>query len=214
MQDQHDNEPADGHKKRQAKKRAEIIAAATEIFFREGYGRTSMDRVLAAVGGSKRTLYNHFGSKEILFKAIVEQVSNRVLAALTPQFEAGSLRETLIGMATSYLKALTTDESLSLYRAMVSEAEHFPDLAHNFFQNGPGYATSHLADYLRTQADRGLLKVPDPDLASAQFLGMIRGNIHLLAVLNGKSPSEKDILDSATAATNRFLHGCVDDKAH
>ena len=200
---------ADGHVRRQAAKRAEILAAATAIFFEEGYGRTSMDRVLSRVGGSKRTLYNHFPSKEALFKAIVRQVSDRVLAALTPKLDSGDMRQTLIDMGADYLQVLTSPEGIALYRAMVSEAPHFPDLARAFFQTGPGRATQHLAGFLRRQAETQGLEIPDPDLAAAQFLGMVRGDAHLRAVLHAQIPTQNAIRAIATAAAETFLQGCA-----
>ena len=45
---------------RKDRKRAEIVAIAQDLFFREGYAGTSMSQIAAAVGGSKATLYNHF----------------------------------------------------------------------------------------------------------------------------------------------------------
>ena len=97
------NTTLDGHARRRAAKRALILTAATEVFFEDGYGRASMDKVLAKIGGSKRTLYNHFRSKEELFAAIVTNVSDRVLAALRPPLDAGDLRETLVTIGVGYL---------------------------------------------------------------------------------------------------------------
>src|SRR5882757_4236481 len=59
---------------RKDRKRAEIVAIAQQLFFREGYAGTSMSQLAAAVGGSKTTLYNHFQSKEELLLAVVQDV--------------------------------------------------------------------------------------------------------------------------------------------
>lgn len=191
---------------RQAARRDEILAAATNLFFEEGYGRTTMDNVLARVGGSKRTLYKYFPSKGALFKAIVVQVSDRVLSALT-HMDDGDFKATLIEMGVRYLKVMTSSEGIALYRAMVAEAPHFPDLADNFLRNGPCRASGHLAGYLRSHAQQNNLKIADPDLAAAQFMGAVRGNVHLLAVLNGQIPSEEDIRQISTTAAEGVLNG-------
>jgi len=196
-----------GREHRQATKRAEILAAGTKLFFEEGYGRTTMDRVLSVVGGSKRTLYGHFENKEALFKAIVAQVSDRVLSALTPQIDTKAFQETLIDMGVRYLQVMTSPEGIALYRAMVAEAPHFPDLAHTFMQNGPSRASAHLADYFRDYAKKEGLKISDPDLAAAQFMGMVRGNVHLLAVFTGQRPSKQKIRTIVTTAVEMFLRG-------
>lgn len=196
---------------RQLEKRAAILAAAKTLFFEEGYGRTTMDRVLSAVGGSKRTLYGHFENKEVLFKAIISQVSDRVLSALTPHIESKEISDTLIDMGVRYLRIMTSPEGIALYRAMVAEAIHFPDLADNFIQNGPCRASKHLADYLSAQSDQKHLHIADPDMAAAQFMGMVRGNVHLLAVLTAQIPSDAEIHTIVKTAVDSFLAGCIGD---
>lgn len=191
---------------RQAVKRNEILAVATKLFFEEGYGRTTMDNVLAGVGGSKRTLYKYFPNKEALFKAIVARVSDRVLAALT-HTDDRQFKTDLIEMGVRYLKVMTSPDGIALYRAMVAEASHFPELAENFLRNGPCRASGHLAGYLRAHSSQNGLDIADPDLAAAQFMGAVRGNVHLLAVLSGQIPSEDDIRRVSTTAVEGFLNG-------
>jgi AcrR family transcriptional regulator len=50
-----------------------LIATALELFRREGYHATGIDRVLAAAGVAKMTLYKHFASKEELIVACLER---------------------------------------------------------------------------------------------------------------------------------------------
>lgn len=203
--------PLDGHARRRAAKREEILASATEVFFEEGYGRATMDQVLARVGGSKRTLYSHFPSKEDLFAAIVTNVSDRVLAALRPPLDADDIRATLVNMGVGYLNVLLSPDGLALYRAMVSQAPHFPELARTFFANGPGRASSHLSDFFREQKKRGVLKVDDPQLAAEQFLGMVRGDIHLATVLSIRKPTKALIKKAVERAVEAFLCGTTPD---
>ena len=53
------------------RKRDAIVQAAIGEFREHGFNGTSMDRVAAAADVSKRTVYNHFPSKEELFEAIL-----------------------------------------------------------------------------------------------------------------------------------------------
>ena len=200
-----------GHARRQAARRSEILTAATELFFEEGYGRASMDGVLAKVGGSKRTLYKHFRSKDELFAAIVTNVSDRVLAALHPPLDGSEIRETLVTMGERYLTVLLSPEGLALYRAMVSEAPHFPELAQTFFTNGPGRASRNLADFFREQKTKGILKLDDPQLAAEQFLGMVRGDVHLGAVLLTRKPTKPLIRKAVGQVVDIFLRGAAPD---
>ena len=41
------------------------------FFFQQGFEHTSMDQVASVAGVSKRTVYNHFENKDVLFQAIL-----------------------------------------------------------------------------------------------------------------------------------------------
>lgn len=60
------------------RKRAAIVQAAVEAFQQYGYYAASINGIAEAAGVSKRTLYNHFDSKEALFDAIIEELVFRV----------------------------------------------------------------------------------------------------------------------------------------
>lgn len=62
---------------------AAILDAATGVFLRYGYRKTSMDDLARAAGLSRQGLYLHFRTKEALFDAVVEHL-------------AGSVRETAL----------------------------------------------------------------------------------------------------------------------
>jgi AcrR family transcriptional regulator len=63
--------------------RGQLIEVATGLFADHGYEGTSIEAVLAAAGVSRGALYHHFASKEALFRAVLEAVSDRVTAEVT-----------------------------------------------------------------------------------------------------------------------------------
>ncbi|WP_426503962.1 TetR/AcrR family transcriptional regulator [Dactylosporangium sp. McL0621] len=65
-----------------AQTRAALLAAATRLFYERGLDGIGVAELCAAVGASKETLYRHFGSKEGLVRAVLEQRSDRVSAWL------------------------------------------------------------------------------------------------------------------------------------
>ena len=72
------------HARRPSKnaRRAAILEAAAQVFFEQGYAATSIDAIIKRLGGSKRTIYNEFGSKEGLFTALVSENAGTALSAL------------------------------------------------------------------------------------------------------------------------------------
>lgn len=68
--------------------REAILAAAAELFGREGFAPTSIDQIAAASGVAKGTVYYYFPTKEILFETILERASAdlaRAVAAVARQ---------------------------------------------------------------------------------------------------------------------------------
>ena len=52
------------------------------MFGRAGYHGASMNDVAEAAGVTKPVLYQHFDSKRALFRALLEEVGNRLLSAI------------------------------------------------------------------------------------------------------------------------------------
>lgn len=52
--------------------RRRILASAYKLYYREGFQRTGVDEVAAAAGVTKRTLYNHYPSKDDLIAGVLE----------------------------------------------------------------------------------------------------------------------------------------------
>ncbi|MCH9681493.1 MAG: TetR/AcrR family transcriptional regulator [Deltaproteobacteria bacterium] len=57
----------------QVSKREQIIDAATQLFFAEGFNATGIEKIRDAANVSKKTLYNHFRSKEELILAVLRR---------------------------------------------------------------------------------------------------------------------------------------------
>jgi len=53
--------------------RERLIDTALELFFRNGFNAVGLDRVIAEVGVTKTTFYNHFESKDDLVVAAIEK---------------------------------------------------------------------------------------------------------------------------------------------
>ena len=69
-----------------ADRRAAILDAALDAFSEGGYHETSLDTVAERAGISKALIYEHFPSKHVLHKALLEtyvaELMQRVMATL------------------------------------------------------------------------------------------------------------------------------------
>lgn len=62
--------------------RAKLLASARLAFATNGYAQTSMDDFTAEAGLTRGALYHHFGSKEGLLVAVINQIEEEVGARL------------------------------------------------------------------------------------------------------------------------------------
>jgi AcrR family transcriptional regulator len=71
---QHPGKP-DTRRSPQLSKRDQLLETAWQLFYRDGYHATGIDRILTKAGVAKMTLYKHFRSKEELILAVLEKRS-------------------------------------------------------------------------------------------------------------------------------------------
>ncbi|WP_051367329.1 TetR/AcrR family transcriptional regulator [Hamadaea tsunoensis] len=62
-------------------RRERILTAALGVFGRYGFRRTSMDQIAQAAGFSRPAVYQYFGGKEAVFRALGERLAAEVVAA-------------------------------------------------------------------------------------------------------------------------------------
>ena len=63
-------------------KRDQLLNTAENLFYREGYHATGIDRILAESGVAKMTLYKHFKSKDELILAVLDARHELMLTRL------------------------------------------------------------------------------------------------------------------------------------
>ncbi|MBZ5599089.1 MAG: TetR/AcrR family transcriptional regulator [Acidobacteriia bacterium] len=69
-------------KQHKAELKTQILAAAREIFVRDGYESFSMRKLAQRIDYSPGSIYLHFKNKEELFESLVEESFDRLLRAL------------------------------------------------------------------------------------------------------------------------------------
>jgi AcrR family transcriptional regulator len=89
------NRRAQGSPQREA-----ILEAATAIFLRYGFKKTSMDDVARAAGVSRQGLYLYFDTKDLLFRESLQHLMSRLISNARAAAEDGNLsfRDRLLGV--------------------------------------------------------------------------------------------------------------------
>lgn len=156
-------------------KTAAILDGATQIFLKEGYAGTTMDRVAAAAGVSKATLYSHFRDKEGLFNVLMEQMVQKMQWAKC----VDDLRQSPPDQPEFVLRRLANDmlsscagnpERITFVRLVIGESGRFPELGRAFVQNADKPSLEALTDYLTSCEE---LKLINPAATARTFMGTL-----------------------------------------
>ena len=177
-----------------------------KLFVEHGFNGVSMDHLVATAGGSKATLYRYFDSKEKLFEAIIDDLSQRTAPPgtdddLVSLDLATGLRN--IGQATA--AAALSERVVVLLRLALGEYARFPSLAAILFEHGPAVSYERLRRFISAKAAVGEVNVPDAQIAAEQFLAGIVGHQQLRMALGAGSPSAADIERRIDAAGIAFI---------
>jgi TetR/AcrR family transcriptional regulator of autoinduction and epiphytic fitness len=188
------------------RKRAAVIAAAIEEFLAAGFDATSMDRIAARASVSKRTVYNHFPSKEALFAAILRQLWESSDAGEAPVYSAVQpLRAQLLQLLSKKLGLLNDEAFLSLARVAIAAGIHSPERARDMVAR-MGEREEDLTVWIRAAAADGRLKTSDPMFASQQLQGLVKAFAFWPQVTMGQPPlSADEQRHVAESAADMFL---------
>lgn len=176
-------------------KQEQILQGALEIFLQQGYEGTSMDRVAAAAGVSKITIYKHFQDKAGLFTALIQQVTSQRFEVV---FGSLSLEEeppvVLRRVATKLLEMLATDdEYIAFLRLIIGESGRFPALAQLFFQALPQRVWRSLGEYFEAHPE---LNHTNPEATARIFMGTLMSYVLTQKLLHGQEilPMKQEVM--------------------
>jgi TetR/AcrR family transcriptional regulator of autoinduction and epiphytic fitness len=156
------------------RKRQAIIQAAINEFRDNGFEITSMDKIAATAGVSKRTVYNHFPSKEELFAEILNQLWVRVTAEQETSYRPDlPLRDQLRELLMAKLQILGDDNFLDLARVAIAATIHSPERAQNMVAR-MGEREEGLTVWIRAAQADGRLKAVAPEFAAQQIHGLLK----------------------------------------
>ncbi|MBL8698706.1 MAG: TetR/AcrR family transcriptional regulator [Alphaproteobacteria bacterium] len=168
--------------RRESRRRA-FLEAAGVLFVEKGYGETSLADVVKRSGGSLATLYEFFGNKAGLFRALIDDRASRITRTLSqPEAEGRSVAASLEALGRQLLELLLEPEVIAVQRLVIAESAQFPELASMYFSAGPAAVHGHLRTYLAEQARQGRLAIDDPAVAAEHFGGLVKGTCHVCAL--------------------------------
>jgi TetR/AcrR family transcriptional regulator, mexJK operon transcriptional repressor len=187
---------------RNAAKRDAIRRAALDVFLRRGYTNASVDEIVTESGVSRQTVYNNFGGKEGLFLAVVDDVLDRFLAAMTAVVDEVALGESddlprdLTRLGAGWVALALQPDMAGLRRLIVGEASAFPNLAAEWRDRGPDRAQAMLRREFERLAERGRIDLgQDPALTVMLYSQSVLLIPNQLVLLSAQMSPDQEMID-------------------
>jgi TetR/AcrR family transcriptional regulator, mexJK operon transcriptional repressor len=182
-----------------------ILEAAAEVLSEQGLA-APIEAIARRAGVAKQTIYNHYGCKAELVRALVARRVGMITAPLIEPGAEEKPQETLEGFARSLLQALLQPRSTAIMRLSIQGASEMPDLARAVYEAGPRTTRAKLALFLAMETRAGRLAAPDPAQAAEFFAGMVMGSYQTAGLLGvPRQVSDAQVADIAREAAGRFM---------
>jgi TetR/AcrR family transcriptional repressor of mexJK operon len=188
-----------------ATKRKQILAAAKTLFIEQGYASTSMDLIAKQANVSKQTVYSHFGCKDDLFSAAIEQEcdSYQVIDLSSDGLFDCKTRLTLV--AKRCFSLITSKEAIAVQKVCSYESAAYPQLSELFYQAGPQRLTNDVAQLMQTLHDEKLITITDAHQAAVQFLCLIKGEAMMRIEFNTQKQLSQTQVDAYIESSIAFF---------
>lgn len=164
-------------------KREQVLEVASECFLSNGFDGTSVNVMARDAGISKESIYRYFGSKEELFKAVIErelEVYKKGMEDMAGDYREQSMEEALYHVAEVTLKTLSSDRTLALRRLIFLMAARGSKVGRHYYRLGPQAAYEKLEKIFVFHFDKNPPRVNcGPARLGEHFIAMVLHNTML-----------------------------------
>ncbi|MUI55107.1 TetR/AcrR family transcriptional regulator [Aliivibrio fischeri] len=197
-------------KNRSELKREAILAAAKKAYQDDGVQNTSMDKLAALAQVSKRTVYNHFSSKEALVMELLSDLWQNSMSDIDIQFsENVSIQDQLERLLLAELNVIGAQSYLDLAKVAFGHFFYKPDELQLQVEKMAEQETA-LSRWLQLMMDTNKLTIDDKHKAGVQLHSLLKGSafwpqlVGLRAVLSLEE-KEQLVTETADMFLSRYL---------
>ncbi|MFB9406480.1 TetR/AcrR family transcriptional regulator [Pseudarthrobacter polychromogenes] len=145
-----------------------ILAATRDELTRNGYSRLSIDRIAAAAGVGKQTVYRWYASKSVLVADCLLQ--GYVMAPAVALQERGSVQDDILDWMQGFREMTRNPESVALIRAASAAAAEDPQIARGFQEQMNTLAREALVARIRAAESAGEIRANSPAATIAEII--------------------------------------------
>ena len=144
------------------KRREQIVESAANVFAEFGYSGGSIRTIAARVGISPATLIQHFGSKEGLLEAVLEDWTAKSAVSVPDDVRGLAYFDAMRALMDFHLDHRGLME---LFLTMTAEASSPVHPARGFIQRRYAYTFEKFVRHLREARDEGEIHLTDDEIA-------------------------------------------------
>lgn len=187
-------------------KRSAVLNAAREEFLRCGFREANMDVIAERAGVSKRTVYNHYPSKQDLFidtaHGLIVQLKQATQVSYDPD---RALDEQLREFAEAEIDFICSPDCVRIFRLFLVESHSTPGLV-EAIMNQEALTENPLLLWMKAAVEDGVLKATDIDIASNELHSMLKGAFFWPAVVGEETIPTGEMRDQViNSAIDTFL---------
>lgn len=188
-------------------KRLAIIDAAKSAFKEFGVQGTSMDKLAQIAQVSKRTVYNHFESKEVLVMTLLKELWHSALVQVDKKYEKDQpLRSQLEAILLAEIKTIGSPEYIDLNRVAFGHLLFHPEKLKQEAEQ-INQIESTLTQWLRSANEDGRLVIEDISFAHSQIHHLIKGGCFWMQLMQIQPLlDEKQQIELAEQTSAIFLN--------
>lgn len=182
--------------------RERVLAAAREVFARQGLDAATIESIAEAAGVGTATIYRQFGDKKGLLAAFAQSLTVRRVVWGLAREPSGDLEADLERLAVAALTQMRADESLMrlVFLERLRGSSLLGELA-----SAPDRTIHGLAALIRHYCERGELVAEDPLRLARAFQGMLF-SFGLFGAL-WSLPGDRDPARDGKLVVSLFLRG-------
>ena len=188
-----------------AARQEKIEEAAYAVLEAKGYAGTSMLAIARAARASNETLYNWYGDKTGLFKALVVRNAEEVRTLLQDGLDSdASPLEILQALGPRLLELLVSPRAIQLNRA--AAADPTGELGAVISERGRETVGPLIGAVMERARQAGALKFDDTGEAVGLYLNLLVGDLQIRRVIGREPPLDAHAINRrAEQACERFL---------
>jgi AcrR family transcriptional regulator len=150
----------------------QILHAALEVFGEHGLAGARLEDIAKHAGVSKGTIYLYFPNKEALFREMVRSTIVEAIVAGEGIPNTGSARDQLLTFMQQYWDFVRTPAFSVIYRVVVSELHHFPDLVEFYSAEVIARGQKLLSGIIARGVATGEFRSVDPTVSGRMLISL------------------------------------------